>query len=234
MWEKELGIIHQGSKDVTPILDILKKMVLSDIVITGGEPMLDDDCINFLLDLDFNPARKINLVTNLSYGKHTFNKLLNIISKHPYIRITCSIDDIGDNISRKYLNWDLWDRNFKELVNNLQSRKQYLDAFVNAKITLNVFNYKKIGDIFRYVLSYRKQKLQRVTVAMGSVGSHELSSLNSIQIDKNYKVDISASDFNLLNRYEKSLIDSVNNMIQNSQFNKEQANKAVIFFTKHI
>lgn len=234
MWEKELGTIHQGSKDITPVLDLLKKMSLTDIVITGGEPMLNDDCINFLLDLDFDPTRKIILVTNLSYGKQTFDKLLNIINKHPNIRISCSIDDIGDNVSRKYLNWELWDTNFKDLVNKLQSRKKFSDAFIDARVTLNAFNYKKIGDIFRYVLDFRKQGLQRVTVVMGSVGGDELASLNSIKVDKNYKVDIGASDFNLLNRYEKSLIDSVNNMIQNSQFNKEQADRATVFFTKHI
>jgi MoaA/NifB/PqqE/SkfB family radical SAM enzyme len=235
LWENSLETTHQGSKDIAPIIDILNSLTLSEIVVTGGEPMLDENCIDFLLNLNFDPTRKIFFVTNLSYGNKTFDKLLDIIKRHPNIVVTCSIDSVGDNISRKYLNWRLWDKNFKELVNNLQLRKEkYPSAAVVAKVTLNMFNYSKIGDVIRYILEFRKQNLSGVTIALGSVGSKELSSLNSIEIDKNYKVDINQEDFNLLNNYEKSLIDLVNNMIQNSSFNSKQAEQAVIFFNKHL
>lgn len=235
LWENDLKTEHKGSKDITPILNILKNLTLKEIVVTGGEPMLDKNCIDFLLDLDFDPTRKIFFVTNLSYGNKTFDKLLDIIKRHPNIILTCSIDDIGENISRKYLNWDLWDRNFRRLVDNLQIRKEsYPAASVNTKITLSMFNYKKIGDIFRYVLSFRKQNLKGVTVALGSVGATELSSLNSIQVDKNYRVDLSTEDVELLNDYEKSLIKSINSMIENSKFNELQAKEAVVFFKKHL
>jgi hypothetical protein len=163
-----------------------------------------------------------------------WDKITHFLNKHPNIILTCSIDDIGNNISRKYLNWDLWDKNFKELVNNLQHRRVlYPQSSVCAKITLNLFNYKKIEDIFRYVLSFRKQNLKGVTISMGSVGSEELSSLNSIQIDKDYRINLSFDDTNLLTSQEKLLIKSVNDMIQNAKFNKEQSEKAVAFFKKH-
>ena len=235
LWENTLETEHQGSKDITPILNILKNITLKEIVVTGGEPMLDENCIDFLLNLDFDPNRKIFFVTNLSYGNKTFNRLLDIINHHPNITIACSIDNIGDNVSRKYLNWELWDRNFRRLVDNLQIRRElYPTAIVSTKITLSMFNYNKISDIFRYVLSFRKQKLKGVTFALGSVGANELSSLNSIQVDKNYRVDLSTEDIELLNDYEKSLIKLINSMIENSKFNETQANEAVIFFKRHL
>ena len=235
LWESALDVTPQETKDSSLAIDILKKLTLSEIVVTGGEPMLDKNCIDFLLNLDFDPNRKIFFVTNLSYGNKIFDRLLDIINRHPNIILTCSIDDIGDNISRKYLNWELWDRNFRRLVDNLQTRKKlYPIAGVNAKITLSMFNYNKIGDIFRYVLSFRKQNLKGVTVALGSVGATELSSLNSIQVDKNYRVDLSTEDVELLNDYEKSLIKSINSMIENSKFNELQAKEAVVFFKKHL
>jgi MoaA/NifB/PqqE/SkfB family radical SAM enzyme len=123
LWENALGSIQEDMKNTQPILNILKGLSLKEIVVTGGEPMLDVNCVNFLLDLDFDSDRKIFFVTNLSYGKQTFDKLIDIINKHPNIVVTCSIDSVGDNISRKYLNWRLWDKNFKELVNSLQLRK---------------------------------------------------------------------------------------------------------------
>lgn len=235
LWENSLKTNHQGSKDITPIIDILNSLTLSEIVVTGGEPMLDENCIDFLLNLNFDPTRKIFFVTNLSYGNKTFDKLLDIIKRHPNIILTCSIDDIGDNISRKYLNWELWDRNFRRLVDNLQIRKEsYPAASVNTKITLSMFNYNKIGNIFRYVLSFRKQNLKGVTVALGSVGATELASLNSTQVDRNYRVDLSVQDIDLLNYYEKSLINSINSMIKNSKFNESQAKESVIFFKRHL
>ena len=235
LWENTLETKHQGSKDITPIIDILNNLTLSEIVVTGGEPMLDKNCIDFLLNLNFDPTRKIFFVTNLSYGNKTFDKLLDIIKRHPNITLTCSIDDIGNNISRKYLNWELWNRNFRKLVDNLQIRKEsYPTASVYAKITLSMFNYNKIGDIFRYVLSFRKQDLKGVTVALGSVGATELASLNSAQVDRNYRVDLNTQDIEILNEYEKSLIKSINSMIENSEFNESQAKESVIFFKRHL
>ena len=235
LWEKELGTTHVGSKDIGSVIEILKKLKLTEVVVTGGEPMLDDNCIDFLLDLDFDIKRRIVISTNLSYGEKTFGRLLEIINKHPNIVISCSIDSIGNNISRKYLNWELWDRNFKQLAQNLQIRKtQYPTAGVYATITLNLFNYKNIGDIFRYVLFFRKQNLKGIIVDLGVVGSGELSSLNSINIDKEYKVDITDDDYKLLNQKEKLIINSINNMIQNSTYNYKQAESAKVFFKKHL
>ena len=129
----------------------------------------------------------------------------------------------------------MWNRNFRKLVDNLQIRKEsYPTASVYAKITLSMFNYNKIGDIFRYVLSFRKQDLKGVTVALGSVGATELASLNSAQVDRNYRVDLNTQDIEILNEYEKSLIKSINSMIENSEFNESQAKESVIFFKRHL
>ena len=105
--------------DIDDFIDISKTM---EINITGGEPMMEPACIDFLLKLEPDMNRAITIITNLSYGPATFNSLLSIIERHKRVLLGVSLDTLGKNATRKYLNWYLWKRNFEELASSLNER----------------------------------------------------------------------------------------------------------------
>jgi wyosine [tRNA(Phe)-imidazoG37] synthetase (radical SAM superfamily) len=185
--------------------------------VSGGEPMLDDNCINFLENLPFDPTRKLSIITNLSYGNSVLNKLLKIIKKHPTIKIYVSLDAIGENLSRKYLNWDLWKSNFDVLINELYTRRQlYPGALINIKPTINSLTYNKTQEIVDFVLQHKKLGNTGLTFRFGTPFRHEMTSMWSADIDKSAKILLSETDMQILSDVEKQHITMFNNMIENA------------------
>ena len=211
-----------------PITDVDKNLKVSDYVdieslksiqISGGEPLLSDECIDFLLnDLDFNPDRKLSLITNLSYGPAVFNKLLEIIKKHPTISVRVSLDAIGDNTSRKYLNWDLWKRNFDSLIDNLQERiKLHSNTFIYIKPTANILNYHKIPELVNFIVDLKRKGIKNLTFSIGTPFMHEMSSLWSDEIDNTVRINLEEEDLALLTESEILHIQLFNDTIKNAK-----------------
>lgn len=215
MWEQKIYSkipIKEERIKLTELLDITS---LKEIAISGGEPMLDDDCISFLMNLDFDPARKLNLVTNLSYGPAVFAKLLKIIERHPNIFISCSLDSINDATSRTYLNLDLWHKNFQILVDNLQLRKKiYTDVWIEIKAVLGVFNYKTIQSLIEFVLDFRKRNLQGVTFNINPLAPSDPNSLTSGVLDIKIKITLLGDYDRLLSRWERLQIETTNKLLE--------------------
>jgi uncharacterized radical SAM superfamily Fe-S cluster-containing enzyme len=215
--------------------DLVDVDSLQSIQITGGEPMLSDECINFLMNLKFVSTRQITIITNLSYGQATLEKLLSIINRHPNLIVYASIDAIGTNISRKYFNWDLWNSNFCVLADNLQERKkQFPGVYLMTKSTLGLLNYRDLQKIIEYVLSFRIKNYQGITFDINPLEEHELTSLQSGEIDKTVKIELSSDITTLLSEREKILINKTNDMIKNSNINVELAQRTKQFLTKYI
>lgn len=213
----------QDDLDLGSIIDVSK---LKTIQVSGGEPLLDKRCIDFLLDLLFDPSRKISLITNLSYGKAVLADLLKITKKHPTITIHASLDAIGDNDSRKYLNWGLWKSNFDILVADLVDRKKdYPGAVVNVKATINLLTYEKTQELVDFIINYKKSVSTGVTFAFSTPFQHEMSSMWSGNINKNAKITINEYDLSLLNDRESTDIVAFNNMIDNATPNQELSAK---------
>lgn len=216
MWEMHKGII--------PIRQVHDKLNidldgLDGISISGGEPLLEDKCIDFLMNLEFRKNRDISLVTNLSYGPATLRKLLQIIERHPNISIGCSIDAIGENVSRKYLNWELWNSNFHNLVQQLQERlPSYPKASVYTKSTLGILNYKDIQGVVEYILGFRKSGNTGITFDINPLTSDSVTSLGSASIDNSRQIILDSNMAALLTGKEANLIYLTNKMIQDSVY----------------
>lgn len=228
MWQdnidKFVEFKHPASHDVASwkLSDLIDVDKLESIQITGGEPLLSDECISFLLDLKFQPTRTISIITNLSYGSNVFHKLQEIIKKHPNIDICASIDLVGENITRKYLNWNLWDRNFRALAQDLQDRKKtYPTTYLMTKSTLGCLNYDKVRDVIDYVLQFRQSGYSGITFDINPLADSELTSLRSGKIDNNYQIILPNKIESLLSQRECELINTTNHMIKNSKHNEQ-------------
>jgi len=241
MWEGEqerfIKFIRPADKvkeklDINEILDI---NLLKIVQVTGGEPMLEDKCIEFLLNLPPDNKRQMSLVTNLSYGKAVFEKLESIIDRHKNIYILCSLDAVGENVTRKYLNWDLWDKNFRQLVNVLQERRKlYPNLVIMVKHTLNIMNYMNATDIIEYVLSFRKQGLYGVTFDINPIAYNQMTSMSSGKIDREAKIVLNTEDVRLLNPRELSLITQHNVYLDNVELDPDLEKRTNEFLKEYL
>lgn len=216
------------------IKDVVDTDNLLSIHISGGEPMLEPACTSFLLDLPFRHDRKIGIVTNLSYGTATFGVLQQIIKRHPNIGISCSLDAIGENSSRKYFNWEMWERNFQELAKTWLPRfRIFPNAYLHINITVSVLNYKNIQEIIDYIISFKRKDIP-IKFDINPVGSFEFASLASIEVDRSVKIEIKDSDIRLFNERELEIIRNFNNLIQQSVHNKSLEKPTKIFLIKYL
>lgn len=220
----------QSAKNIIPVVpspkskDFERLLALEDFIgisISGGEPMLEDRCVDYLLNLPFSKDRDLSLVTNLSYGLATLDKLEQIIRRHPNIVIGCSIDAIGDNISRRYLNWELWDRNFRILADNLQSRiGDYKNAFIYTKSTLGAMNYRDIQGVIEYILNFRIAGYKNISFDINPLTDDTVTCLSSMAIDNSVQIVLEDRYKIHLSTKEKNLIILSNKMIKNSRFDE--------------
>ena len=226
-----IPIIPENRVDINQLANIDE---LEEINITGGEPMLEDRCIDFLLNLRFNPVRRLRMITNLSYGPAVFKKLEEIINRHPNISIYPSLDQIGDNPSRKYFNWFLWESNFKNLLHGLRDRQQhYADVTLAVKCVVSMLNYDRLQELVEYILSVRQQGFTNVTFDLNPLTDETVVSLCSGNIDNTKKIQLDVGLYNLLTTREKLLISRINKLIENTVVNPEMAKLTTDFLTKY-
>lgn len=220
-FSKKFKVYELNSTPPSCINDILDVSKLKRISITGGEPMMEPTCINFLKELEPDMDRYIVIITNLSYGDATFNILLDIIERHKRVGIAASLDSLGENITRKYLNWDLWKRNFEELAGKLNERKKiYPDIILNIVITVTLLNYKDVQSIIDYILSFRRQGIS-ISFGINPIADRDVLSLKSGRLDPNFSIQLQQDDIKLLTEKEYNQINSFNKLINGTILDKE-------------
>jgi len=220
------------SRKIHEVLDI---NLLKDVQVTGGEPMLDQNCIDFMMSLPFDSERYISVITNLSYGTAVLNSLNNIIDRHPNLVVMCSLDAIGENITRKYLNWELWDRNFKIIIAGLQERrKKYPRTNVIIKFTMNIMNYMNVRDIIEYVLNARQAGFKGVTFDINPISEGEITSMKSRLIDQSAQIKIDDRLISLLDKKELNTILQFNDFLQNVNFDPVIAQRTKEFLEEYL
>jgi MoaA/NifB/PqqE/SkfB family radical SAM enzyme len=240
MWEDfevKNSIRRIEVKPTTPKLEtILDVSKLKEILITGGEPLLEPEVIYFLMRLPSDPERVLSITTNLSYGKSVFESLKNIIKRHKNIAITCSLDSMGENINRKYLNWDLWKRNFEQLVEELQERRhEFPAAAVGIIVTVTILNYKDVRDIIGYMIELRKKGFRKIWFTINPIDLHSIASLASGKLDPDYKIELPQQDYDkYLSPKERDSVDAYNRLLKNVIYDKSLEEKTKPFIEAYL
>lgn len=211
MWEKELSssklsypIQPANNADLNKIIDINK---IKFIKFTGGEPLLEEKCVEYIMSMPVDVQREICISTNLSYGPAIFAKLLSIISMHVNVGVATSLDSLGENPTRKYFNWDLWSSNFAQLA-------KIKLAYLHVTITASSLNHHDIPGVIEYLLKFKRN---------GATIGFDISHLNAGHplamkydtIPKSSMITIAAKDYQYLTKRDIHMITSHNTAIKN-------------------
>lgn len=130
---------------------------LEEILVTGGEPLLNKDFlqyIDYLIEKDY--AKNIVLVfhTNLTIMPARF---LQRFSKFKHTQIHISIDGTGDTY--EYIRfpgkWNIVDRNIKKLVNYIKDTD---NIGAEAHAVFQSYNLHNICDLIKYFNQYKDIK----------------------------------------------------------------------------
>jgi wyosine [tRNA(Phe)-imidazoG37] synthetase (radical SAM superfamily) len=243
MWEnaqdnfsifKNNKIEVQYSTDVS-LNDVVDVDKLKFIGVTGGEPMLEPMVIDFLEKLEPNMNRNMAIITNLSYGDAVFDKLVDITERHKRIDVITSLDFFGENPTRKYLNWELWKKNFDTLVSKLPERNKIAsESRVGIIITISRLNYNQVQPIIEYILSYRKQGIKNLFFVLNTLDDGNIISLRSGRLDTDFSVQLSEEDTKYLSEYESNSISSYNKFIKDAVVDEELKKASEIFLNEYL
>jgi organic radical activating enzyme len=220
MWEDTSNRFVKFKGEFTSVyklhnMDRLKELInideLRTLIISGGEPMLGKDCVQFLQELSPSTYRTILIITNLSYGNETMNALLSILNRHSNTSIAASLDSLGHNISRKY---------FEFLVYNMVERKKInINIHIVVIITVSILNYANIQAVIEYIISFRKQGITDIRFNINPLREGTLCSLPSSELDSTKCVNLSESDITYLTPREVSMVENFNTLIRNNKRN---------------
>ena len=222
LWEKSLEEIipivanYKPGIELQNIVDISK---LKSIKFTGGEPMLDDKCVDFLRTMPVDYNRQTSIHTNLSYGKSVFAKLLDIIDRHRNIVIATSLDSVGDNITRKFFNWELWNSNFTKLTEIIfDPIRCKPGSMLHVNVTVGMLNYTHISAVVEYFLKFKRAGIN-IMFDLSPITSGAILSLSAVDIDKTALITVSAEDQCYLTLRDRHMISAYNKMIEHSVYN---------------
>lgn len=227
LWADHLG---QSEKNITANLKLIPSNMLTGIEmigITGGEPMISDEALNFMESLD-NFTGILNIITNLSYGPKTTDRLIDILNRHPGSSVGVSLDNIGVNYSRRYHNWDLWSVNYQRLIDNLQTQFEIDSrAYVITIITINQFNYLKLTETIEYHLHLRKKGFKGIKFVLNYVDMSQPMSLASAPVDSDATIKIDPALTQYLLPKELNQINAFNQLINTINVDPTVQNKTI-------
>ena len=236
LWEKSLNrtipIIdnYNPAIELQNIVDISK---LKSIKFTGGEPMLDNSCVDFLRTLPVDYNRQISINTNLSYGKSVFSKLLDIIDRHQNIVIATSLDSVGDNITRKFFNWELWNDNFTKLTEIIFDTSRCTPgSILHVTVTVGMLNYTHVPAVIEYLLKFKRSGIN-IMFDLSPITSGAILSLSAVDIDKTALITVSAKDQCYLTLRDRHMISAYNKMIEHSVYDPVIREQTDSFLHQH-
>lgn len=138
---EEFSTVKLSKKSIEKIKKILPG--LEWLIIKGGEPFADDNNFDILEDLfKINQKCNIDMVTNMSILK---DKHIQILKKNvDKVNITVSIDGTS-----KIYNW-IRSTNFDHVIENMEKLHKETNIKFGISITVSLYNYFNIVDIFEY------------------------------------------------------------------------------------
>jgi molybdenum cofactor biosynthesis enzyme MoaA len=172
------------------IKSILEKIVtldLTDILVTGGEPLINNDFYEFCKMLkDNNVSKNIGLSfhTNLTV---TPSKWLDMLLNFKYVSIKVSIDAVEDMYEyvRYPGKWNIVDNNIKQLIEYSENNPSISIEFHTV---FSIYNTHKFINLLDYVLNISNSKYVTEVPHLNYIYYPDYASPSNLPDD--YKVEI--------------------------------------------
>lgn len=123
-----------------------------EIYFAGGEPLLNNNHLEILKELDRRQMFDVKLLynTNLSLLEHRGESYIKFWKKFKDVSLGISIDDIGTaaEYSRKGTNWKVIEKNINSLSKN-QLNYYFL-------VSISMFNIFHLKELFQFLQAYQK------------------------------------------------------------------------------
>jgi len=147
---------------IIPILEQVVKPELDSILVTGGEPLINNEFYVFcqmLVDKDYAKNIDISFHTNLTVMPQ---KWLDILSNFKSVVFKVSIDGVGEcyEYIRYPGKWAIIKKNIEDLCFVIRDKTNFSVEFHTV---LSIFNYKGITDLLDYLMSLPEhEKIKRL------------------------------------------------------------------------
>jgi len=182
---------------------------IKDVIVLGGEPFFDKDCLNFLDWASQHLRSKITLFTNGSQVRwdwiHNY--------KDPIVMVF-SLD--ATNRQAEYIRFGT---DWNTVVKNFERARQIAHVEARVNITVSVYNYHYVGNLIEYLLqdwpsvvsfgTAWQDHLQECVVPLAHRPAIIDSLLKTIQ-----KLESSTVEFNQRQNAINALLATVNNLTQ--------------------
>jgi len=147
-------------------LDIIKKIVsndLTDILVTGGEPLINNDFYDFckfLIDNGYSKNLTLAFHSNLTV---TPSKWFNVWPHFKYVIIRASIDAVGKDYEyvRYPGKWNIVKENIEEIVDFINDNTSGARISIEFHAVLSLFNFASIPDLIDYLFTFSETELVR-------------------------------------------------------------------------
>jgi organic radical activating enzyme len=206
---KEQPLQKLSNNSIEKIKKVLPKLEL--MIIKGGEPFADDNNISILENLfNVNKSCQVSIVTNMSVLK---KKHIQVLNKNPNkINLTVSIDG-----TEKIYSW-IRSTDFNKVTENMKKLYNETGLKFNITITLSIYNYFNIIDIFEYFSNQVYVNIIDFTNILHKPISSSIQSLpeNLFDVQKKKICDVAI----LYDKVTSQSLDKLNNFLHKKE-NKE-------------
>lgn len=129
-------------------LDTIKHRI-KDVVLLGGEPFYDKNCLKFLSWCRDNISANLTMFTNGSFVDFDF-----IEKYHGNITLVFSLDAVG--MPAEYIRFGtIWN----EVHENYKKCRTYSNVNIKVNITASVYNYVYLADLLKFLIDDNQQAI---------------------------------------------------------------------------
>jgi sulfatase maturation enzyme AslB (radical SAM superfamily) len=147
-------------------LDIITKLVshdLTDVLVTGGEPLINNnfyEFCKFLIDNGYSKNLSLAFHSNLTV---TPTKWFDIWPHFQYVIIRASIDAVGTDYEyvRYPGKWNIVKKNIEEIVDFINNNNSEASISIEFHTVLSLFNFAAIPDLIDYLFTFSESGFVR-------------------------------------------------------------------------